>query len=85
MSEDPIVQEVRRIREEHAARFDDDLKAIFADLKGTEEARDQQQSPLLSLLSRGKKCPILRCTGRPTRYGAPSAADGAWGASTSSP
>jgi hypothetical protein len=48
MSEDPIVQEVRRIRQEHAARFDYDLKAIFADLKRTEEARDQHQSPLLS-------------------------------------
>jgi hypothetical protein len=48
MSEDPIVEEVRRIRQEHAARFDYDLQAIFADLKRTEEARDQQQSPLLS-------------------------------------
>jgi len=47
MSEDPIVEEVRRIRQEHAARFDYDLPAIFADLKRTEVARDQQQSPLL--------------------------------------
>jgi len=44
---DPIVQEIRRIRQEHAARFDYDLEAIFADLKQTEEARNQQQSPLL--------------------------------------
>lgn len=48
MSEDPIVQEVRRIREEHAARFDYDLEAIFDDLKRTEGTRDQQESPLLS-------------------------------------
>ena len=48
MNEDPIVQEIRRIRQEHAARFDYDLQAIFADLKQTEEARSQQQSPLLS-------------------------------------
>jgi len=48
MSEDPIVQEVRRIRQEHAARFDYDLRAIFADLKRTEEARTQQQSLLLA-------------------------------------
>lgn len=47
MNEDPIVQEIHRIRQEHAARFDHDLKAIFADLKRTEAARDQQQSPLL--------------------------------------
>ena len=48
MSEDPIIEEVRRIRQEHAARFDYDLQAIFDDLKRTEEARDPQQSPLLS-------------------------------------
>jgi len=48
MSEDPIVQEVRRIRQEHAARFGYDLRAIFADLKRSEKARDEQQSPLLS-------------------------------------
>ena len=47
MIEDPVVQEVRRIRQEHAAQFEYDLKAIFADLKQTEEARDQTQSPLL--------------------------------------
>jgi hypothetical protein len=48
MIEDPVVEEVRRIRQEHAARFDYDLKAIFADLKQTEEVRDKQQSPLLT-------------------------------------
>lgn len=48
MIEDPVVQEVRRIRNEHAAQFDYDLEAIFADLKRSEEARDPQQSPLLS-------------------------------------
>ena len=30
---DPIVDEVRRIREAHAARFNYDLRAIFADIK----------------------------------------------------
>ena len=48
MTKDPIVQEVRRIRQEHAARFDYDLKAIFADLKRTEQARDQRESPLIA-------------------------------------
>ena len=39
MTEDPIVDEVRRWREEYAARFNFDLKAIFDDLRrGTEEA-----------------------------------------------
>lgn len=36
MWKDPIVEEVRKIREEHAARFGYDLKAIFEDLKKTE-------------------------------------------------
>jgi len=36
MWKDPIVEEVRKIREEHAAQFDYDLKAIYDDLKETE-------------------------------------------------
>jgi hypothetical protein len=59
MSEDPIVQEVRRVRQEHAARFDYDLQAIFADLKRTEAARDQQESPLLSPPEPGEVAPNL--------------------------
>lgn len=48
MIDDPVIEEVRRIRQEHAAQLDYDLKAIFADLKQSEEARDPQQSPLLT-------------------------------------
>lgn len=48
MTDDPIVDEVRRIRREHAARFDHDLHKIFADLKRSEEARDVQDSPLVA-------------------------------------
>ncbi|MFH1114390.1 MAG: hypothetical protein V1792_10755 [Pseudomonadota bacterium] len=33
---DPIVEEVRKVREEHAARFGYDLRAIYDDLKATE-------------------------------------------------
>lgn len=36
MWNDPIVEEVRKIREEHAARFDFDLEKIFQDLKEQE-------------------------------------------------
>jgi hypothetical protein len=50
MSDDPIVDEVRRIRQENAARFDYDLHKIFADLKRSEEARDSRESPLLAPL-----------------------------------
>jgi hypothetical protein len=37
MWKDPIVEEVRKIREEHAARFDYDLERIFQDLKEQEK------------------------------------------------
>ncbi len=38
---DHIVEEVRRIREEHAAEFNYDLDAIFADLKRLEAESKQ--------------------------------------------
>lgn len=34
--EDPIVEEVRRIREEHAAQFNYDIDAIFSEYKRLE-------------------------------------------------
>lgn len=34
---DPIVDEIRRIRQDHAKRFDFDLDAIFEDLKKKEQ------------------------------------------------
>ncbi len=37
MWEDPIVEEVRKVREEHAARFDYDLAAICQDLREQQE------------------------------------------------
>jgi hypothetical protein len=36
--EDPIVSEVRQIREQLAAEFDFDVKAIFADLRRRQAA-----------------------------------------------
>ena len=36
---DPIVDEVRRVRDEHAARFNYDLHAIFLDIKKREKER----------------------------------------------
>jgi len=38
MNEDPIIAEIRRIREAHAAKFNYDLDAIVADLKAKERA-----------------------------------------------
>ena len=37
MKSDPIVDEVRKVREAHAARFNYDLSAICADLKKKEK------------------------------------------------
>lgn len=36
---DPIVDEVRRVRDAHAARFNHDLHAIFLDIKEREKER----------------------------------------------
>ena len=36
MWEDPIVEEVRKVREAHAAQFNYDLRAIYRDLKEQE-------------------------------------------------
>ena len=37
MKEDPIVEEIRKIRQAHAAKFDYKLEAICADLKEKEK------------------------------------------------
>lgn len=37
MWKDPIVEEVRRTREAHAAKFGHDLRAIFEDLRRQQE------------------------------------------------
>ena len=37
MLEDPIVTEVRRVRELHAAQHNFDLRAIYIDIKAQEE------------------------------------------------
>lgn len=50
MWEDPIVAEVHRIREELAAKFNFDVKAIFADLR-------KRQAALGSRLVRPKEQP----------------------------
>ena len=41
MNEDPIVAEVRRIREQRASRFDYDIHKIFADLIARRDAEDR--------------------------------------------
>jgi len=47
MNEDPIVTEIRRLRQQHAESFDYDLRRIFDDLKQSEQRRDRDGEPLL--------------------------------------
>ncbi len=42
MWKDPIVEEVRKVRGEHAARFNHDLQAIYKDVKVQEKASGRQ-------------------------------------------
>lgn len=45
MKDDPIVSEVRHIRDEHAAQYNYDLRTIYAALK---EQEKRSQSPTVS-------------------------------------
>ena len=42
MKDDPIVAEVRRVREAHAARFNYNLRAIYEDIKKQEQGCAQE-------------------------------------------
>ncbi len=57
MKKDPIVEEVRQIRDAHAAKFNYDLKAICKDLKAKETDCDHAlvsfPPKLLSKVTRG--------------------------------
>ena len=52
MWKDEIVEEVRRAREEYAARFNYDLEAIYQDIKKQEQ---QSAQKIVSLPSRQPK------------------------------
>lgn len=41
MRDDPIVDEVRRVREENARKYDFDLRAIWLDIKAQEQQSDR--------------------------------------------
>ena len=58
MWNDPIVEEVRKVREEHAARFDYDLEKIFRDLK------EQERKSGRKVVSLPPKRPQEIATGR---------------------
>ena len=39
---DPIIAEVRAVRDEHAARFDYDIDAIFRDIRAAQETSGRE-------------------------------------------
>ena len=56
MKPDPIVEEVRKVRQAHAARFKYDLSAICADLRNKEKTGSHpvvSRQPKLRLKSSG--------------------------------
>ena len=65
---DPIVDEVRRVRDAHAARFNYDLYAIFLDIKKREKERGlhfvdgvaRQSIPNQALPPTGAAIPVSR-------------------------
>jgi hypothetical protein len=52
---DPIVEEVRKVREEHAAKFDFDLARIFEDLKKDER---ESRREVVSFAREPKSIPL---------------------------
>lgn len=55
MKEDPIVEEVRKVRETHAQRHGNDLRRIYADLK---KAEDREHWPKARFLTAS---PVRAC------------------------
>jgi hypothetical protein len=59
MWEDPIVKEIHKFREEHARKFNFDLRAIFLDLK-EQEKKGKRQVVSLPIKRRKAGTPNLR-------------------------
>jgi hypothetical protein len=55
MWKDPIVEEVRQVREEHAEKFAHDLRAIYEDLKATEKQGGRRVVSLLPKRSKPRE------------------------------
>ena len=57
---DPIIAEVRAIRDEHAARFDDDIDAIFRDIRAAQEMYFVNSNTVGRALGQGAKPDCLK-------------------------
>ena len=64
MWEDPIVAEVRQVRAAHAAQFNNDLLAIYRDLKAEEQKSGRQfTSYPARCVVPAKKAPVKAASG----------------------
>jgi len=70
MLDDPIVEEVRKARQEYAAKFNYDLKSIFLDIKRQEAEYKQKGWKVISSPSRRGRTKRAR-TGRPALSSVP--------------
>ena len=52
---DPIVEEIRQIRREHAARFGYDIEAIFEDLRRGQEEERKKGRRIISRPSKARR------------------------------
>ncbi len=62
MLDDPIVEEVRKIRQEYAAKFDYDLRSIYLDIKRQEAEYREKGWKVISSSPKGriKRTPTKR-------------------------
>ena len=63
MNDDPIVAEVRQVRDKLARQFDYDIHAIFADLRmreGTNDPAHPLMTDAMSSVPVGESSPVLR-------------------------
>ncbi len=66
---DPIVDEVRRVRDAHAARFNYDLNAIFQDIK------EREKKSGLKFVQGVARQPMPNHTPQPTGAAIPASSD----------
>lgn len=59
MWQDPIVAEVRKARQDHAKKFDYNMKAIYDDLKSTEQLGGRRVVSLSSKQIPQKATPLV--------------------------
>ena len=62
MKDDPIVAEVRRVREAHAARFNYNLRAIYEDIKKQEQGCAQELHRLPAICTAAQPRALLCCS-----------------------